>query len=453
MQKKRVIDKFIKSKIGKESSNFKLKDWGVSRQRYWGCPIPIIYREDGKILPVDEKDLPITLPEEKFFSENSSLRQNKDWVNTTCSKTGLKALRETDTLDTFFDSSWYFLRFCSPDETNKIFNEEDASYWMPVDHYIGGIEHAILHLLYSRFFVRALRKCGYKIPKEPFTKLITQGMVCHETFKTKDNIWVEPSNVIFKDNRYWAELDGQKVELIKGRSEKMSKSKKNIVDPSNIIEKYGADTARLFMISDSPPERDLEWSIDGIKATHKYLDKIFTHLHQNLKFIESFPDNQKITKDEEHIYKKVNEVIENYSKDIENYKFNTAVAQLRELSNILLKSPLDSKLTNFAWSIYLRLIYIIVPHFAQELATNCGYKKLLDQLPWPKNDSRVSKEESASIVVQINGKKKKLIQVNKEICKDELIEIIKNDSLGNEIKNKQIKKVIFVPKKIINFVI
>ncbi|MFL2660651.1 MAG: leucine--tRNA ligase [Alphaproteobacteria bacterium] len=452
--KKMVIEKLIESKIGKESSKFRLKDWGVSRQRYWGCPIPIIYREDGEILTVDEKDLPITLPEDHFFSENnSSLSQNEEWKNTECSETGLKALRETDTLDTFFDSSWYFLRFCSPHENNKIFNEEDASYWMPVDHYIGGIEHAILHLLYSRFFVRALRKCGYKIPKEPFTKLITQGMVCHETFRTQDNVWVEPSNVTFDDDQYWAKFDGRKVKVIKGRSEKMSKSKKNIVDPSNIIENYGADTARLFMISDSPPERDLEWSIDGIKATHKYLDKIYNHLYQNLKFKVELSYNRKMTEKEEYIHGKVNEAIDNYTKDIENYKFNTAVAQLRELSNALMKCSFESSLTNYAWSVYLRLIYIIVPHFAQELATTCGLKTLLDQLPWPEISAKIKKEQNVSIVIQINGKKKKLIQVSTKICKDELIEIIENDPVGIEIKNKKIKRVIFVPNKIINFVI
>ena len=202
---------------------------------------------------------------------------------TKCKDSGLNAIRETDTLDTA-DSSWYYLRFCSPKSQNAPFSEQEINYWMPVDQYIGGVEHAILHLLYSRFFSRALKYCGYKVPKEPFKKLITQGMVCHETFKTEDNKWIEPNEVENENDNYWAYIENKKVKVKKGRSEKMSKSKKNIVDPDSIIKKYGADTARLFMISDSPPEKDLQWSIDGVKATHKYLDKIFNFLIGNLKF-------------------------------------------------------------------------------------------------------------------------------------------------------------------------
>ena len=287
--KETIVEKIEKLKIWKKCVKFRLKDWGVSRQRYWGCPIPIIYRKDGEILAVEDSELPIRLPNDiKLKSTGNPLENHPHWKKTKCPKTGMDAIRETDTLDTFFDSSWYFLRFCSPISSREPFKDEDISYWMPVDHYIGGVEHAILHLLYSRFFVRALKVCGKKLPKEPFKKLITQGMVCHETFRTKDNKWIEPKNVIKEKGTYWTNQGSKTIEVIKGRSEKMSKSKKNIVDPDSIVFTYGADTARLFMISDSPPERDLEWSIDGIKAMNKYLEKIYDLLSSKFNFTVTF---------------------------------------------------------------------------------------------------------------------------------------------------------------------
>ena len=292
--KETIVEKIEKLKIGRKCVKFRLKDWGVSRQRYWGCPIPIIYRKDGEILAVEDSELPIKLPNDiKLKSTGNPLENHPDWKKTKCPKTGMDAIRETDTLDTFFDSSWYFLRFCSPISSREPFEDEDISYWMPVDHYIGGVEHAILHLLYSRFFVRALKVCGKKLPKEPFKKLITQGMVCHETFRTKDNKWIEPKNVIKEKGTYWTNRGSKTIEVIKGRSEKMSKSKKNIVDPDSIVFTYGADTARLFMISDSPPERDLEWSIDGIKAMNKYLEKIYDLLSSKFKFTVTFQERQR----------------------------------------------------------------------------------------------------------------------------------------------------------------
>ena len=431
-----------------------MKDWGVSRQRYWGCPIPIIYREDGKILSVDKNQLPVELPEDPDFSiSGNPLDSHKKWKFTKCRATGLNAIRETDTLDTFFDSSWYYLRFCSPNYEKEPFNEKEVSYWMPVDHYIGGIEHAILHLLYSRFFSRALKECGYKVPKEPFSKLITQGMVCHETFKTKDNKWIEPSKVFEKNNKFLIKSGNKTVEVIKGRSEKMSKSKKNVVDPDLIISKFGADTARLFMISDSPPERDLEWSIDGIRATHKYLEKIFSFLSNKLIFTENFKDLDKLSSEEREIYNFTNRTIDKYTLDIKNYRFNSAVAKLRELSNKLLKSKMEPTIFNFSWSIYLRLIYIIIPHYAQELASLSGFKGLLDELKWPRTNMDYVEEEIVKIVVQFNGKKKSIIETSKDIDKDELIKRIKKNLIKDDINKLIVKKVIYVPNKIINFVI
>jgi len=452
MAREKIIAELEKKSQGKSKSSFKIKDWGVSRQRYWGCPIPIIYREDGKILPVEEKDLPITLPEDVDFSTpGNPLEKHPTWKHTKCKKTGMNAVRETDTLDTFFDSSWYFLRFCSPKSKNEIFKKESTSYWMPVDQYIGGIEHAILHLLYSRFFSRALNYCGYNVPKEPFKKLLTQGMVCHETFKSLDNKWVEPEQVIKEKDAYFS-ISGKK--LIKGRSEKMSKSKKNVVDPDSIIEKYGADTARLFMISDSPPERDLEWSISGVKATYKYLSKIFEHLQKNFVFVLDF-DTKKINElnnNELETFKSINKTIYLFSEDIKNYRFNTAVAKLRELTNKLFKLSRQSSLFDFGWSIFIRLIYIITPHFSQELSKIGSYNELLDSLHWPKYEESLLNESTVNIVIQLNGKKKFLMDAPSNITKENLLIQIKNNSDFPIKVDQSIKKIIYVPNKILNFV-
>ena len=271
---KRKIIKIIEDKkIGNYKTIYRLKDWGISRQRYWGCPIPILYREDGKIISVPEKDLPVTLPNDIDFSKpGNPLENHPTWKYTKCPETGMKAIRETDTLDTFVDSSWYFLRFCSSLEKNNPFNEEDVNYWMPVDQYIGGVEHAILHLLYSRFFTLALKdEFKFKF-SEPFQNLFTQGMVCHPTFKTEKGDWVFPKDVKFEGGKYF--LDNN-LKVLKGDSQAMSKSKKNIVDPDDIIKIYGADAVRWFILSDSPPDRDIQWSDNGIQGASKYIQKIW----------------------------------------------------------------------------------------------------------------------------------------------------------------------------------
>ncbi len=460
MGKEKIIRKIEKSKIGEKKTDFRLRDWGVSRQRYWGCPIPIIYTEDGKALTVDEKDLPVKLPDDINFNiSGNPLNNHPTWKNTKCYKTGKKATRETDTLDTFFDSSWYFLRFCSPIEESIPFKEDDTNYWMPVDHYIGGVEHAILHLLYSRFFSRALKYCNYNIPEEPFKKLVTQGMVCHETFKTADSKWINPNNVFSeKDQKgninYYTKENGKKTLVLKGRSEKMSKSKKNVVDPDSIISDYGADTARLFMISDSPPERDLEWSIDGIKATYKFLKKIYDHLQKDFLFIIELEPKviSKIKKEEKKTYNLIQKTIMGYTDDVKNYRFNTAVAKLREMANHALKTKMSASLSNYCWSIFLRLISIITPHFSDELAEISGYNEVLINLKWPDFDSSDLDEKIISIVLQVNGKKKFLIDAPFESDQEDILEIIrKNNNIPSSYYNN-VKKVIFVKNRIINFV-
>ena len=270
--KEKIINEIEKKRIGKKKINFKLRDWGISRQRFWGCPIPIIYREDGEILAVEDEDLPVKLPDIENFSESSSALSNiSGWKDTVCPKTGMKAYRETDTFDTFFESSWYYFRYCNA-RLNKPFDKKDIEYWLPVDQYIGGIEHAILHLLYSRFFTKALRDLGYFNLDEPFKGLFTQGMVTHITYKNINDEWVEPKDVE-KYNGGLKDKDG--LDVVSGKIEKMSKSKKNVVDPNDIIDSYGADTARWFMLSDSPPERDLQWTETGIASSFKFINKLY----------------------------------------------------------------------------------------------------------------------------------------------------------------------------------
>mgnify|MGYP003325025540 CR=1 FL=1 len=258
----KAIEEIQKRKAGKKKINFRLKDWGISRQRYWGCPIPMIYLKDGKVVPVDKNELPITLPGDvDLNSKGNPLENHPNWKKTKYKKTGEDAVRETDTLDTFVDSSWYFIRFCSPKLKDKPFDEKSLSYWMPVDQYIGGVEHAILHLLYSRFFMRAIKLNDEKIKiKEPFKGLFTQGMVCHETYKNKKGNWLSPEEI----------KDFNKSEITVGPPEAMSKSKKNVVDPESMIKIYGADAIRWFMLSDSPPDRDIQWSNDGVAAAYKF---------------------------------------------------------------------------------------------------------------------------------------------------------------------------------------
>ena len=459
--KKKITDVIHKGKTGEKKTDFRLRDWGVSRQRYWGCPIPIIYTEDGKALPVDEKDLPVKLPEDVDFNNSGNpLSNHPTWKNTKCNKTGKKAIRETDTLDTFFDSSWYFLRFCSPIEESMPFKEDDTSYWMPVDHYIGGVEHAILHLLYSRFFSRALKYCNYNVPEEPFKKLVTQGMVCHETFKTADSKWINPNNVFSEKDKkgninYYTKQNGERTLVFKGRSEKMSKSKKNVVDPDSIVSNYGADTARLFMISDSPPERDLEWSIDGIKATYKFLKKIYDHLQKDFLFITELEPTVivKIKEDETETYNLIQKTIMGYTDDVKNYRFNTAVAKLREMANHALKTKMTKNLSDYCWSIFLRLISIITPHFSDEIAAKSGFKEVLINLKWPDLDVSGLDEKIISIVLQVNGKKKSLVSVPLESSQEDILEIIrKNNNIPSSYYDNS-KKIIFVKNRIINFVV
>jgi leucyl-tRNA synthetase len=447
---KRKIIKIIEDKkLGNSKTIYRLKDWGISRQRYWGCPIPILYREDGKIIPVPEKDLPITLPLDIDFNKpGNPLENHPTWKYTKCPETGMKAIRETDTLDTFVDSSWYFLRFCSPFEQNYPFNQEDVNYWMPVDQYIGGVEHAILHLLYSRFFTLALKdEFKFKF-SEPFQNLFTQGMVCHPTFKTKKGDWIFPRDVKFEDGKYF--LDN-KLKVLKGDSQAMSKSKKNIVDPDDIIKIYGSDAVRWFILSDSPPDRDIQWSDSGIQGAYKYIQKIFrtcekisNYQKKNEKFDKSF-------------LIKVDVLIKEISDCIEKFQINVAVAKLYTFLNLLNdefeKLGVDKNCLIDVFKKYLIIISAFIPYVANECWEKITKKADLAIQEWPKFDNESLKKDEFNVVVQINGKKRAIINA----IHNETEESIFSKSLAIKnikviLEKTTITKKIFVKNKLLNIV-
>jgi leucyl-tRNA synthetase len=364
--KSTVIKKFEDSKKGLGKTTFRLRDWGISRQRYWGCPIPILYREDGSVVPVREQDLPIELPEDISFDKpGNPLEHHPTWKFTTCPETGQKAIRETDTLDTFVDSSWYFLRFCSSDNDKAGYATDDAKYWMPVDQYIGGVEHAILHLLYSRFFSRAISLDTEFVVTEPFTGLFTQGMVCHKTFKTEDGQWVYPEDIVEENNQTFEK--NTKKRVIIGPSESMSKSKKNVIDPQSVIEMYGADAVRWFVLSDSPPEKDIQWSDEGISGSFKFVQKVWNISEK----INSIQEKNNLTNEiKNDLDKFINKLIKEVTYNIDHFHFNVAVAKFYEfinnLSKILSENESNKEYYQNIFKQFLILIYPFLPHLASE---------------------------------------------------------------------------------------
>jgi len=441
-----IIDKIEKKKIGRKKTNFKLRDWGISRQRFWGCPIPIIYREDGEILPVEEQDLPVQLPDIKKFNESSTALSNiSGWKETTCSKTGMKAFRETDTFDTFFESSWYYFRYCNA-RSEMPFEKKDIDYWLPVDQYIGGIEHAILHLLYSRFFTKALRDLGYFGLDEPFKGLFTQGMVTHVTYKNSKQEWVEPKE-IEKVGENLIDNNNLKVEI--GKIEKMSKSKKNVVDPNDIINSYGADTARWFMLSDSPPERDLQWTDTGIAASFKFINKLFDFLEKFKNYKSDRTDDYEIM---EGLKLRINQVSEN----IESFQFNKSVAKIYEYVNIL-NDAISKKLISkdkFEWSLKKLSIILqpFVPHISEEMWASLSSGSLCINEDWI--DENLKRKIKLNIAVQINGKTREIIQIDDGLSKDNILSNIKkSEKIKKILVGKKIIREIYVPGKIVNLVI
>ncbi len=442
--KKEVLNRLEKKGIGNKKVNYKLRDWGISRQRYWGCPIPMLYREDGEVIPVQEKDLPVLLPVLNENNPSPSKEEIDNWKSAVCPTTGMKAVRETDTFDTFFESSWYFLRYCNP-RSDKPFLKEDIDYWLPVDQYIGGIEHAILHLLYSRFFTKALRDLGYVNINEPFRGLFTQGMVTHKTFKGKNGEWIEPSHVFERKDGYF-DNNNDRVEI--GKIEKMSKSKKNVVNPSSIIDMYGADTARWFMLSDSPPERDLEWTDVGVASSHKFINKIWDTSVKAKNYKKNGGSSKVVV---------FNKLIINISENIERFHFNKSVANIyeyvNELNKLIDQKTIAEKETKKAINNLCVVLQPFTPHLSEEIWEMLGNDGFCANISWPELTNEVV-DDSYDLPIQVNGKLKGLISAKKDDKEESLI--IKAKALSGvekALNQKTVIKTVYIPGKILNIVV
>ena len=435
-------------KLGKKQINFRLKDWGVSRQRYWGCPIPIAYDKDGKAYPIPKSMLPVELPENIDLNvKGNPLDSQNNWRE--ISLDGKKLFRETDTLDTFVCSSWYYLRFCSPTESEYGFKKKDIDYWMPVDQYIGGVEHAILHLLYSRFFMQALSHDNKNFDiLEPFSGLFTQGMVCHETYKDPNNNWVSPDEIENIDGKKYLKKDKSKLITI-GPSESMSKSKKNTIDPENIIANYGADSARLFILSDSPPEKDVQWSEEGILSSFKFVQKLWK---LNEKIVDEINKDHNKDNDDE-ISKYTNKYLKKVHDNLESFSYNKIVANLYEMYSFLNKQIEKNYTKKTIFENYEKILIVmtpILPHFASECLSIIKAKNF----KWPKYNTSMLKEDTINIVIQINGKKRGLIQTKPNITEEKLFEIINNnEKIKKYLDQNNIKRKIYIKDKLLNIII
>ena len=446
----KTIDILEEKKIGKKKVNFRLKDWGVSRQRYWGCPIPMAYDEEGNVIPIPKKDLPVKLPEDvDLNSKGNPLDSKHEWKNININ--GKRYIRETDTLDTFVCSSWYYLRFCSPKNEEYGFKKEDIDYWMPVDQYIGGVEHAILHLLYSRFFMKAL---GYKNDdlkfSEPFEGLFTQGMVCHETYKDQDNNWLSPDEIEFVNNQYQKKKDPSKKVKV-GPSESMSKSKKNVIDPENIISSYGADAVRLFILSDSPPEKDVQWSEQGMIASYKFLQKLWT-LHCKIK--QKIKNNISVNENNSELEKFTNQMVNKITNNLDNFNYNVIIANIYETYNFInkeIEKNIPGKLLEDNYKKILILLSPAIPHLTAECLEDLGTSK---EVEWPQVDNRFINEDKVNYIIQINGKKRAILNESRDIDQNSLLNKIKLNKLSEKyLKDKSINKIIFVKNRLINLLI
>jgi leucyl-tRNA synthetase len=457
--KKRAGEELAKLGIGEMTTVWRLRDWGISRQRYWGCPVPIIHCESCGVVPVPDDQLPVTLPEDVTFDQpGNPLDRHPTWKHTTCPTCGGKATRETDTFDTFFESSWYFARFASPRAAEAV-DKEAARYWLPVDQYIGGVEHAILHLLYARFFTRAMHECGYLDIEEPFAGLFTQGMVTHATYKDEAGNWILPEEVRAEGDSFINAKTGGKIAV--GRIEKMSKSKKNVVDPSDIIDGYGADAARLFVLSDSPPDRDFEWTSAGIDGSWRFLNRIW-------RFGTEPTDDKPLaaagaTRPAElsgpvaKIEREMHKTIAAVTDAFDQFHFNKSIALIREFANALAEMPgLEA---DAAWMrreglvTLVRLIAPIMPHVGEELWEYLGGDGLLVDQPWPGFDPALTVDDSVTLAVQVNGKLRGTIDVKTGLTQPEAEALaLALPAVQKGLEGRAPKKVILVPNRLINVV-
>ena len=446
--------------IGRAEVKYRLRDWGVSRQRYWGCPIPVVYCDSCGMVPVPEDQLPVTLPEDVTFDQpGNPLERHPTWKHTDCPTCGGKATRETDTFDTFFESSWYFGRFCAPRDAEPL-NREACSRWLPVDRYIGGIEHAVLHLLYARFFTRALKTCGYWDLEEPFKGLFTQGMVCHETYRSADGHWLSPEDIRKLDDGTYADIaTGRPVTV--GRSEKMSKSRKNTVDPGDMIDRYGADTVRWYILSDSPPDRDLEWTAAGIEGAWRYTQRVWRLVSESLDGLPAAgaPLPGQLGAAALDLRRAVHKSIAEVTEHIEGMHFNAAVAKLYELANTLgaARQALDGA---DRWALreglemLVRLIAPMMPHLAEELWRLLGHDGFILREAWPEAQQALLVQDRLTIAIQINGRTRDTLDVPADADKAEIETLaLAHERVQVHIAGKTVRRVIVVPGRIVNIVV
>ncbi|MCB9965404.1 MAG: leucine--tRNA ligase [Rhodospirillales bacterium] len=458
-----AIDKIIsmleKKGVGKRITNFRLRDWGVSRQRYWGAPIPVVYCDDCGCVPVPEEQLPVELPYDiNFDAPQNPLARHPSWKNTSCPTCDKDATRETDTFDTFFESSWYFARYCDPRNTATGFDKDKAEYWCPVDQYIGGVEHAVLHLLYARFFTKALRDCGYWNIDEPFKGLFTQGMVVHATYKDEDGKWLFPSEIIRQEDGSYKDEKGRLVKV--GSPIKMSKSKKNVIPPEEVSETYGIDAARLFVVSDSPPERDVEWTESGIDGSWRFINKlhrVVSELIDTGMAGRKGDKPQHFSKEAADLRRITHATIKGVASDIENFHMNKAVARIRELSNAVFAFKAEDDPS--AWALreaietLILLINPMTPHLAEELWQLLGHTTLLAEESWPICDDSLLVQDTITLAVQVNGKVRATITLPKNADEATAKEIaLSEPNVQKSLDGKQVRKFIYVPGRIVNVV-
>jgi leucyl-tRNA synthetase len=456
--------------IGERRVNYRLRDWGISRQRYWGCPIPVIHCEACGVVPVPDRDLPVCLPDDvEFDRPGNPLDRHPTWKHVACPACGKPARRETDTMDTFVDSSWYFVRFADPWIASAPSDKPMADAWLPVDQYIGGVEHAILHLLYSRFFTRAMRKCGHVTLDEPFDGMFTQGMVVHETYRKRDGTWAEPAEVRIEgaggDRRATLVATGEAVEI--GPTEKMSKSKRNTVDPDDIITTYGADTARWFMLSDSPPDRDVNWTEEGVKGAGRFVQRLWRAVNDVAEVgaprdagrPNHFGDAATIVRKAAHA------ALAKVTEDLAKLRFNLCVAQVYELTNSLQGALAGIKgngslPADVAWAlreaaeILVQLFHPMMPHLAEECWVALGHGTLVADQPWPAVEAELLVEDTVTLPVQVNGRKRADVTVTRDAGAPDIeAAVLQLEAVKRALDGKVPKKVIVVPQAIVNVVV
>ena len=452
---KERIAEFLDSRgEGRKTVNYRLRDWGVSRQRYWGTPIPIIYCESCGAVPVPEKDLPVTLPTDvELTGEGGSpLARHQAFMNVDCPQCGKPARRESDTFDTFVESSWYFARYACPDYRQGVLDKAAANYWMPVDQYIGGIEHAVMHLLYARFYTKILRDLGLLDVDEPFTNLLTQGMVCKETQRCVEHGWLYPEQV--KDGK--CTICDRPVEL--GRTEKMSKSKKNVVDPNQLIDQYGADTARLFSLFAAPPEKDLEWNEQGVEGCSRFLSRVWRAVGDNLALLADSRMTEEADGDAAELRRKTHQTIKKVSEDIDGrFHFNTAIAAVMELVNAIYAfKQVDEYpgVVREALETVVRLLNPFVPHICEELWATLGHAESVELAGWPAWDEQALAADVINLVIQVNGKVRGKISVPVDADRATLESAaVTEPNVQRFLEGKQLRKVIVVPGRLINIVV